>query len=398
MSIFNKQKASFVINLLLEISLYIFPATLLFKWSHANAICVLMFVLYLTSLSTGRSLPQFGSPLSLPVFLFLLAVFIPSIITIGLADTWREGKHVLYSMGIFFIYVDQISRQPVILKRSLLSLMMFSAFLSLDSFLQWFTGKDIIGMELFGERSTAVFANPNYLCFFISGTIPVLFFHLQETTNVWFKILDLLLLIFSYITIMLAGAKTGFSVMVLFFIFYLVQEKKKEVWALIALGLGTMVLFFYDPIGIKNRFLEFYLHGDDRWSLWIQTYTVFIKPHQFLGMGLDTFKAIYPAVKISEISYSAPHNFFLEIWQTSGIIALCVFVYILLKTIALSIMQIRKQRIHVYLFISIVMLFLTSAVSIPVFSKYFSFYFWLYLGLFAGAMQIHPATESSMGG
>ena len=310
-SIFNKQKISFVINRLLEISFYIFPATLLFKWSHANAICVWIFVLYLASLLAGRRLPRFVSPLSLPVFLFLLAVFISSTMTIGLADTWREGKHVLYGAGIFFILLDQISRQPGILKRSLLSLMMFSAFLSLDSFLQWFTGKDIIGMELFGGRCTSVFTNPNYLCFFISGTIPIPVFFMHETKNAWIKAFCIVVLLFSYVTIIFAGVRSGLLALLIFLIFYLVRQEGKVIWPLLGLSIGSILLYFYDPIGIKGRFAGIFDHGDVRLAIWKQT-LVLIRQDPLWGKGLDTFKDLYPAVKADEIFYSSPHNFFLE--------------------------------------------------------------------------------------
>ena len=395
-SIIDRRRFSSWINRFLEVLLYAFPISLLFKWSYAYSICVSIFGLYLVSILLERRFPRFDSALSLSVVLFLLAVIIPSAILIGPADTWREGKHVVYALGIFFVLVDWISYRPIVLRRYFFLLMILSVFLSLDSFLQWFTGKDIIGMELLGGRCTSVFTNPNYLCFFISGTIPVPVYFMHETKNAWIKTFCIVVLLFSYVTIIFAGVRSGLLALLIFLIFYLVRQEGKVIWPLLGLSIGSILLYFYDPIGIKGRFAGIFDHGDVRLAIWKQT-LVLIRQDPLWGKGLDTFKDLYPAVKADEIFYSSPHNFFLEIWQTSGILALLLFLYIIYKTVVLNVKHIRQERVCAYLFISTVMLFLTSAVSIPFFSKFVSFYFWFYFGLLIGAMKIQAANWVKLG-
>lgn len=388
-SMTDKYQFSSWINGLVEVLLYALPISFLFGWSYASSICVSIFGLYLISILVERRSPRFDSPMSLPVVLFLLAVFIPSVALIGPADTWREGKHILYAVGVFFIFIDWIGYRPVILRRYLFLLTGLLVFLSLDSFYQFYHGKDILRVGLTDGRSTSVFTNPNYLCFFISGAVPLPVFFLHEAKKAWIKIVYFAVLLCSFATLMLAGAKSGFVALAVFFILYLARKERESIWFFLSFGLGMLLPYFYDPIGIKGRFTAFFHHGDDRLGIWKQTLSHLIRQDFLWGKGLDTFKDLYSPVRINEIFYSFPHNFFLEIWQTSGILALLLFIYIIFKVVFLNITHLRQERICTYLFISTVMLFLTSVVSIPLFSKYVSFYFWLYFGLLTGAMKIH---------
>lgn len=396
-SLFNKQKISFVINRLLEISLYLVPIFLIFKWSYATSVCVWIFGFYLLSILFEKRKPGFSSPVRWAVVVFMFSVIIPSLMTIGVVDTWREGKHFLYGIGLFFVLMDQIQQKENILRRYLWIMLALSVFVSLDTLWQFYTGTDLLGNVADEGRLPGVFSNPNYLGFFLSGIVPIHTYFLETRKLISEKIFFSIFLLMSLIAIALSGCRSAWGGIFLFYFFLLFYHSNKKVrlvYLVLPLFFVTPILYFMDQKWMASRFIHVFFVDDDRPTIWLNTIRM-IREHPFVGQGLDSYKDLSPSVFYmgTNWKYSGPHNFFLEVWQTSGIVAFFAFLYFLYKIIVVNIRYIKVRGEYVFLFPSAVLVFLSSVVSIPFFSKHTSLYLWLYFGLLSGAMQIRNSKD-----
>lgn len=401
-SLLMKQRMLSWTNLLLELSLYLLPLFFLFKDSYATSIYIWIFGFFIISISIQRRLPKFASPVSVPVILLLVAVTVPSMMTIGPANTWREAKHFLYGIGLFFVLLDQLSQREIVLKRYLLLLVCVSVFLSLDTLWQYQHGSDIVGMELFAGRGTAVFSNPNYLGFFMAGIFPVHVYFVETRKKIADKIFFSLLLVISLLTIGMSGCRSPWGGIVFIYFIRLMYASGKEnrvLYGVLPVSF-LIVLYFTGWDIISARFMEFSTSLSGQRSVIWRHAVAMIREHFFLGAGLDSFKHIFPGLMEAgkeELLYSGPHFFPFEVWQSSGVIAFGVFLYFLYRIIAANLEYIKDNKIHTFLFLSLGMVVITSIISIPLFSRYVSLYFWLFLGLLFGAMKLDHSLHSHHG-
>jgi len=382
-----RQWAVRTFNILLEASLYLLPVFFLLKRSYATSIYVWIAGFFCLSLLLKGRRPRFSSPVTVIVLLFVLSVVIPSIFTIGMGNTWREGKHFLYGVTCFFILVDQCRVRPYLVKRYVFLLVILALFVSLDTLWQFHAGTDILGRKIEGKRMTSVFSNPNYLGFFLSGIPPFCFWMYDNSEKGWLKIIWGFCLYIIFFAIALSATRSALLAFALFLLFVLFLREKGHAFLLLPSLLVIPVILFLNGKVLWGRFMGMvHLHGS-RMLIWDEAWH-WIQKNPWLGNGLDSYKDTVPSLLYAGRKWhlSAPHNFFLEVWFAVGVVALLVFCMFLGKVIASHAPF--KQKLagrQGYLFAAFWMVFLSSFFSIPFFSRYVSFYFWLCLGLLFGA-------------
>ncbi len=393
----TRQKFVILINLLLELSLYLLPIFFLLKRSIANSIYEWIFGFYIISLALKKRFPRFDSQITWPVIVLLLTILSTNLVTIGLENTLSEGKRFIYGICLFFILVDKIGENRIILKRFVLLMLSLSVIVSMDTLLQLHHGSDLLGRTYKGGRLTAVFAHPNYLGFFLAGIVPIHIYSIQRNKKFWVKILLSVLLLLCLLSIGFSGTRSAWVAVFLLLLFYYIYDagNKFRIIYLIIPALIIPMLYLKSHDIVRSRFYQTVnIMESNRVVIWKNTLAV-IKDTPLLGTGLDTFRKIDNIVidarkkkrKEKLMHYSAPHFFPFEIWQTSGIIALFAFLFFLYRIVVVNIKYIRERREFVFLFLSWVMVFLTSVINIPFFSRYVSFYLWFFLGLLLGAVE-----------
>jgi len=395
-----REKMISILSYLLEVSLYLLPVFFLFRRSYATSIYIWILGFFLLKLFVEKRLPDFRTPITLPVLAFLLAVIIPSLFTTGAGSTWREGKYFIYGIILFLVLTDQVTQRNMLLRRFLWLFFVFSLFLSLDALWQYYYKADWFGNKLWGGRVTAVFSNPNYLGFFMAGVIPIHVFFIESNEKMSAKFFFYILLSLCVVIIVLCGVRSSWCAVIFLYLFWPTGQSIKVIVAKFASILLVLPLgYWWGPSIINKRFIELQrLLNGERFVLWSQTCSM-IKDNPIMGSGLDSYKEVSQRAMMNGhkiAGYSFPHFFPLEIWQTSGIIAFMVFFFLLYKIVTESLKYIKSEGKYSFLCFSLLMLFLTSVISIPFFTRYVSFYFWLVLGLLSGAMKRegNPQMES----
>jgi len=386
-----RRRAAGIFSILLEASLYLLPVFFLFKRSYAFSIYVWITGFFCLCLLLEGRRPQFSSPVTVIVLLFILSVIIPSILTIGSGNTWREGKLLLYGVACFLIIVDQCRVKPYLVKRYLLLLIALGFFTSLDALWQFsHAGIDLLGIKTESTRMTALFSNPNYLGFFLSGIPPLCFWLYDYAESVWMKAMWAGSLYIVVLAIALSGTRSALLGLVLFLLLMVLFRKKGHAFLFLPFLLVIPMVFFLNGKDLLGRFMGMIHLQGDRLAIWREAWHWIFK-HPWFGNGLDSYKDTVPAMLEAghKWLYSAPHNFFLEVWFASGVVALILFC-LFLGRIVTSHFPFRERLggRQGYLFSAFWMVFLASFISIPFFSRYVSFYFWLYLGLLFGAFPV----------
>jgi O-antigen ligase len=272
-----------------------------------------------------------------------------------------------------------------------------SVFVSLDTLWQLQHGSDLLGRTYKGVRLTALFPNSNYLALFLAGMVPIHIHSIQRSRKFSGKIMLSFPLIICLVSIGLSGTRSAWVAVLLLFLFwylYAPGKKSRIIYLLMPVIIIPIIYFKGHEIVSKRYHQTENIAKSPRVVMWGRTIEV-IKETPLLGAGFDSYRHVDKIVietkwdkgKKKLKSFSFPHFFLFEIWQTSGMFALLAFLFFLYRIVVVNVNYIRERKEYVFLFLSWVMVFLTSVINIPFFSRYVSFAFWFYLGLLSGAVE-----------
>ena len=128
------------------------------------------------------------------------------------------------------------------------------------------------------------------------------------------------------LSLLFSGSRAGITGWILGFLFFfvLIHSGNKRIpgsyWVITALIIG-MVSFYSFKIGIDPILERFLMITKDtsRVDLWYDSLMI-VKDHPF-GIGLATFKQVFPVYNVSTISETTPyyaHNDYLQLWVETG--------------------------------------------------------------------------------
>ncbi|NOY54252.1 MAG: O-antigen ligase family protein [Deltaproteobacteria bacterium] len=392
-------KLTFTWDLLAEVSIFILLTSFAFGMRHFNSLFVWIFFFYGCYKFSSREPLLSHTPINMAIAVFALSLFLPSIIRIGVHDTWMEGKKIVYSILLYCVLVDMMSRRRNFFQRISIYLVIVGSVLSVYSFLQaahylpsWMPHVMHLG------RPSATFENINLFGLFLVAVIPMAFFWVCNLSS-YGKFSALLALFLLVSSLVLTGNRSSMLGGIVFFVYVAVVQKRLKYLLLIcgALLIIFPLVNFYHPV--TGRFSELALSGGvhDRMGTWKRTWGM-IRERPVLGYGIHTFfeasKGYAKKHNLQPEENHFPHFVLLEIWQASGIFALLSFLYLLYVYVMSLLPYARKSELIHVLVGTEIALFVSASVNVGLLSRYYGFLFWFFSGLLFGIVGLLRQKES----
>jgi putative inorganic carbon (HCO3(-)) transporter len=326
------------------------------------AVCLLIAVLRFLFRRDGQGfkatwvrLRQRMGPFSFPILAFLMAallsLFVAYNLSYALRDFRKEILDPLLYFGLVLIYLR--SRQDLL--RLVGALLAAGIIIALFGLVQYFFLKNTLILEEGARRVHAVYGSANSIGLFFDYALPLGLAWIMGRVGWRSRLLALLLcipmLVVLYLTHSL-GAWLAIGVALLLILACSIRNRKVLlIGGLIALAIGLIVLALYFP-QIVNYVAG--RHADQsgvgtaakRIYLW-QSALNMIHDSPWLGYGLDNWLCHYsknticdnslyhywiltdpsghPTGLRNEPNLSHPHNIFLQIWVSMGILGLLAF-------------------------------------------------------------------------
>ena len=379
-------RATAVLHRALDLSLCLLPLLFVAKGSWATSDHVWILGFYLLGLAAAGRRPRMPGRIGAAVLALVASVLAASAWQIGAGATWREGKHFLYGAVLFFVLVDRARAAPRIVGRLSTVLVLAAVFLGLDAFWQWIHGTDVLGLPMMdhGQRATAVFAHANYLALFLCAAAPLPLYAASAEGSRLRRVLGAAAFVWILAAAALTETRSAWIALLLVLLVFSAAMPRRALPVLLGACLvsGTFVAVRFPAV--EGRIAAIFSGAELRPTHWEQTLQM-IRGHWVLGMGLDTFKDAYRAYNVTPQAVSGPHCFFLEVWQSAGVLALAALLWLLGEAAALFGRAFRRRGGALFAGMAWGAALVASGINIPFFSRYVSLFFWLLLGLFVAA-------------
>ena len=397
--------------LLLKFFLLTLPISFILGNAIVNINCFIIILLFFYIYFSNKSLNSDYKVLIL-VFLFF---FILLLINIFFSNYKYESSKS--TLGIFryfivmlaFLYCFENDKKFFNLFSKLLFFILL--FVSFDTLIQFFFGKDIFGIEILGghgNRLSGPFGNElivgSYLTklFFFS-----LIFIIDQNKKFYFICYLLFILA---VTILTKERMTSimfiFSVLVYLFFSSEFNFKEKAITIFIFLILTFSIFTFnkgvrdhfishtFDQIGITQKNIvknesAHYSFWDSQWGAhFLTAYNIFLDNPVF-GAGIQSFgaechKKKYENIKSAEKKKRCsthPHNLYFEILSETGIIIFLPFLilnlFIFFKLIKIYFFEKKNRNLILIVFCSFIVMFFPFQTTGSFFSTWNGFYYWL---------------------
>ncbi|NDY41869.1 O-antigen ligase family protein [Dissulfurirhabdus thermomarina] len=313
-------------------------------------------------------------------------VWAPSLLTLGPAAAWREGKTFLLGLVALSAVAERVRRNPAALDRALWTLTAIGGLLGLDTLWQWAHGTDLLmGNPLHGPRATATFENPNNLAPVLAAALPAALALLagkRRGAATWAAAGAAAV---TLAAVILTGTRSAWiaALAALALAAPVFRSAPRGRWRLAAVSAAALA-----ALAAGRRLLALRIHRlvgmkDARIDLWQESWP-FIKSAPLLGRGIHASQATLPTPTAAG-HLTFPHNFFLEIAVESGLPAVAVFLYALwraARTYGARLWADPRRRVLLGLALCP---FLAFVVNAAFFSRHVGTLLWWCLGLAVGA-------------
>ncbi len=308
-------------------------------------------------------------------------LWLPSVISLGPSDAWREGKTFLCGLLVLTAVAEVVREDKKFLDNYMILLAALGLFLGLDSLYQWFFAKDLFGIVKYTDRANAVFSNSNYLAFVLSATFPsalYLIYRYDHKKMVSFACVSALM---SLEGIILSGTRSAWAsaFLTLCFVTPVFFNTRKKILQLGVLCLSIAIVLMPPGKIIFGRLKNMLKQTNCRIPLWKESLE-YIKQSPFLGRGIGNWK-----LTPDWASLTFPHNFFLEIGMECGLPALAIFFYCLYRIGKIYIFNLWQDPAGRFVLSLSIGPFIAAAINLPFFSRSIGTFMWLCLGLAIGA-------------
>lgn len=257
------------------------------------------------------------------------------------------------SILLIFIFYFVLKENKKFFKNFSRFLFWMLIIISIDGFIQYFFGKNILGYEIIsshGKRLGGFFGKELILGSYLTK---LLFISLLFLDHSKYKIIHIITILYFLVLIFLTNERMASVNMLLatiiFFTFnpYFNIKKKLAIFFITILLLTASFLAdknlkkhfidrTFDQIGITHNepIKAHYSFWDSQWGAHFLTSIEIWKDHPFLGSGLHTFRKVcsyqqYENIKSVEFKNRCnthPHNFYLEILSELGLPFLIIFI------------------------------------------------------------------------
>ena len=295
-------------------------------------------------------------------FYLILITLINNLPLLEKSELYKEHiiKSIFYLrfLILFLIINKLIEKEEFKIRLFFISCALLSLFLSIDSLIQFFFKKNIIGYPLLYNRPTSFFNQEFILGGFLQKFSLFLIFYFLSKKNEDFNLQTFLLFAFALVPIVLAGNKMPLLIFVsCFFTYFLIIKRFKEIFLLICvvflifasvykltpnnriksdygsflnetklIFLNSYKLFVFNEKNFDYYWSSGYLiHFNSGVQVW--------KKNKISGAGLKSFRLNCTFEK-NQTCNTHPHNYLIEIMVDTGLIG--VFLFYLIFFFSLS--------------------------------------------------------------
>jgi len=317
-------------------------------------------------------------------------------------NSFSQIRFLFFSLFIF-VCISDTKNLNVIIKTWL----MFILLVCIDTFIQFFLGKDIFGLEgqPHWQRYSGPFGKELIVgTFIVYISIPIIFFYYNKFFKyiILKKTIFILLYLFIFLTVLFSGERSAFIVFLLssIVIFSLYLKLKKII--IIFSSIVILITFIYfkshsfhsrtnDLVNIINNF-----YSSSYGRLYESSYLLF-KKNLFFGVGLKNYrvlcdKQIDPRPNSPyQFCSTHPHNFYLEVLTETGVVGIsllfasffALFIYLIKKIKILKKNYYDNQ--YLYFFYGNILILLIYIWPIKTSGSFFTTwngsFFWLNVGI-----------------
>ena len=300
-------------------------------------------------------------------FIFFIIFYFWLILSAFFSESYKQSLFsndavIFYFRYIFFIFGSAYLLKKNVEKLQTVILLILIAFMIVlfDSYLQFFTGFNILGYEKYEiHRLTSFFKDETIVGQYLVKIFPVLLilFLIQFPSNKYFILCYLILSSLVFIIVLLSGERLSFVLISSFLIAFLIYPKKKaHVYFFQLLFLIISFCFIYlsvDYVGFrlnqtlsqisetKFGFLPFTPEHEKHYFIAIKMFL----DNPILGIGPAMFEELCK----KDIYFfdggcaSHPHNFYIQLLAETGIVGLSflsfAFIYLLIKVVKIIIFE-----------------------------------------------------------
>ncbi len=285
------------------------------------------------------------------IFIFWIYLIFNSLLSVNIASSLESslfyGRFILFSLGTALL----ITQNEKIILYFGYSLWTCLVLLTLDGYLQFFTGKNIIGLEKFDElRISSFFGDELILGNFLARLMPLAFFFIYfiKLNRLSIIFLGLLVLMLIDVLIFFSGERTAFfllilgSIMIILLIpnFRIIRAITFLVSCFLIIIITTkftevkerMIDQTINDIGLSNPEQNLVIFSQGHQDHYRVAFSMFIE-NPIIGHGPKMFRFLCSEYSVNSIGCSThPHNSYLQLLAETGIIGFLpvmgIFIYI----------------------------------------------------------------------
>ncbi len=276
---------------------------------------------------------------------------------------------------------------------------------SFDSYLEFFTGKNILGYgEIYGDRIVSFFKDEPIVGGYINGFIFIIFgFYFDKFINrdLRYKILLFLLLILLFSTVLITGERSNSIKLLLGFFLFFALNGQLNLKTKIISFLSIFILFFVILLNsnyLKSRYyggfvyhlldsqrLASFIEKQEYFELYKSGYAIF-KDYPYFGVGNKNYRVV--TIRDSEIKddyeiSTHPHQIYIELISEHGslgtIIILTIIFILMFKNLKIIILS--RNSVQLGCFVYLLINFMPLLPGGSFFSDFPSTLFWLNLSI-----------------
>jgi O-antigen ligase len=283
----------------------------------------------------------------------------------------------IFSLGVFYL----VDKDPNLIKKVFYSLLFCFFILSLDGFLQFYSGKNILGFTKYATRISSFFGDELVLGSYMARLFPILFGFFtiiySEKKNNYFLFLIISTFISSEIIIFLSGERTAFFFLNLSALFIIILSPKFRILRFSMLIISAFIIILISlkfPLykerifdqtltqfnisinkdeKLSEQFKDKNIHifSHKHHSHYLSAYKIFLD-HKIIGIGPKNFRNVCSKEKYFTNKYSCtshPHNTYVQLLAETGLLGFIIVFFIFMTLIAYSFkhlyFQIYKKRL-----------------------------------------------------
>jgi O-antigen ligase len=367
---------------IIRMGLLVLAGSLIFSLFVAQAVAVLLILLWLFKLVVFRKANLKNNPFTYPFIAFIIARILSVFFSIDFSQSVQILHKEIFFYPIFFIVVDCFPVDDQKYFKWLFIVLVSAAFLS-----------SIYGSTavLIGATHRAISTTSGFYTLGTFLTVATAFLLVIGNDKYFIpsKIVWFFALLIIVIGILFTFNRIHWALAVLIFlVFGLFRERK----LILIVGIIAAVIIIFVPM-FRERLLEiifFSRNLSDRDVIW-QGASMIYKEHPLFGFGPLTFREIFPLFeKLADKNVSSWHNDYLQVYMESGIIGILSFLwlgfsvfYCAIETFLSTYVDTYSKDLAFTILLSMIVFYATGIVGTFIFSPITALLYQMILGILA---------------